>query len=125
VAGPVILVVDDNHDNAEVLRQLLLTRGYSVVVAHDGDDAMRQFEAARPVLVLLDVIMPGRNGWEVCRSMKQHPVFGSRVRVVMVTGLDDAVTHQEAARAGADAIIEKPIHFKSMLETVARLVSSE
>src|SRR5439155_3658384 len=78
---PPILVVDDNHDNAEIIRQYLEIRGYPITVAHDGDEALVLFETVKPALVLLDVMMPGRDGWEVCRIMKQHPTLGRRVRV--------------------------------------------
>jgi chemotaxis response regulator CheB len=74
---PPILVVDDNHDNAEIIRQYLEIRGYPITVAYDGDEALALFETVRPALVLLDVMMPGRDGWEVCRLMKQHPVLGT------------------------------------------------
>lgn len=57
---PPILVVDDNQDNAEIIRQFLEARGYSVIIAHDGDEAVATFESVRPILVLLDVMMPGR-----------------------------------------------------------------
>ena len=73
---PPILVVDDNHDNAEIIRQYLEIRGYPITVAHSGDEALALFETVRPALVLLDVMMPGRDGWEVCRVMKQHPTLG-------------------------------------------------
>ena len=54
---PPILVVDDNHDNAEIIRQYLEIRGYPITVAHNGDEALAMFEAIRPALVLLDVMM--------------------------------------------------------------------
>ena len=84
---PPILVVDDNPDNAEIIRQYLEIRGYPTTVAHSGDEALALFETIRPAVVLLDVMMPGRDGWEVCRVMKQHPTLGRSVRVVMVTAL--------------------------------------
>src|SRR5215471_1091735 len=86
---PPILVVDDNQDNAEIIRQYLAIRGYPITVAHSGDEALALFEKVRPALVLLDVMMPGRDGWEVCRVMKQHPTLGRTVRVIMVTALDE------------------------------------
>jgi CheY-like chemotaxis protein len=86
---PPILVVDDNQDNAEIIRQYLEVRGYPITVAHSGDEAIALFEQVKPALVLLDVMMPGRDGWEVCRIMKQHPSLGRHVRVVMVTALDE------------------------------------
>ena len=85
---PPVLVVDDNLDNTEIIARYLGARGYPVTVAHDGDEAMTLFEQTRPALVLLDVMMPGRDGWEVCRLMRQHPALGKRVRIIMVTALD-------------------------------------
>ena len=82
---PSILVVDDNHDNAEIIRQYLEVRGYPITVAYSGEEALALFETLKPALVLLDVMMPGRDGWEVCRMMKQHATLGKSVRVVMVT----------------------------------------
>src|SRR3954467_11095275 len=86
---PPILVVDDNQDNAEIIRQYLEVRGYPITVAHNGDDALAMFERVKPALVLLDVMMPGCDGWEVCRLMKQQATLGRSVRVVMVTALDE------------------------------------
>ena len=62
---PPILVVDDNPDNAEIIRQYLEIRGYPTTVAHSGDEALALFETIRPAVVLLDVMMPGRDGWEL------------------------------------------------------------
>src|SRR5262249_45017164 len=105
---PPILVVDDNRDNAEIIRQYLEIRGYPVTVAHNGDEALALFEKVRPALVLLDVMMPGRDGWEVCRVMKQHPTLGRAVRVIMVTALDEWQDKREALQIGADDYVEKP-----------------
>ena len=74
-------MVDDNHDNAEIIRQYLEIAAIPITVAHSGDEALALFETVRPALVLLDVMMPGRDGWEVCRVMKQHPTLGRTVRV--------------------------------------------
>jgi len=117
---PPILVVDDNHDNAEIIRQYLEIRGYPITVAHDGDEALSLFESVRPALVLLDVMMPGRDGWEVCRIMKQHPVLGRSVRVVMVTALDEWQDKREALQIGADDYVEKPFDLPTLLKTVQR-----
>ncbi len=117
---PPILVVDDNHDNAEIIRQYLEVRGYPVTVAHNGDDALALFEQVRPALVLLDVMMPGRDGWEVCRIMKQHPTLGRQVRIVMVTALDDWQDKREALQLGADDYVEKPFDLPTLVSTVQR-----
>lgn len=117
---PPILVVDDNQDNAEIIRQYLEIRGYPITVAHNGDDALVAFEQVKPALVLLDVMMPGRDGWEVCRLMKQHPVLGKQVRVVMVTALDEWEDKREALQTGADDYVEKPFDLPSLAATVQR-----
>ncbi len=119
-ALPPIMVVDDNHDNAEIIRQYLEVRGYPISVAHDGDEAMAMFEAVRPALVLLDVMMPGRDGWEVCRLMKAHPVLGRSVRVIMVTALDAWDDKREALQQGADDYVEKPFDLPTLAKTVQR-----
>ena len=119
-ALPPILVVDDNQDNAEIIRQYLEIRGYPITVAHNGDEALVAFEQVKPSLVLLDVMMPGRDGWEVCRLMKQHPVLGKHVRVVMVTALDEWEDKREALQTGADDYVEKPFDLPSLAATVQR-----
>jgi len=118
--SPPILVVDDNPDNAEIVRQYLENRGYPVTVAHGGDEALALFESVRPALVLLDVMMPGRDGWEVCRVMKQHQTLGRSVRIVMVTALDEWKDKREALQLGADDYVEKPFDLPTLAGTVER-----
>ena len=117
---PPILVVDDNQDNAEIIRQYLEIRGYPVTVAHSGDEALTLFETVRPAIVLLDVMMPGRDGWEVCRLMKQHPSLGRSVRVIMVTALDEWRDKREALQIGADDYVEKPFDLPTLAATGQR-----
>ena len=115
-----LLVVDDNVDNADLLRDYLTSRGYRVVVAHSGDEALAQFEQTRPALVLLDIMMPGRSGWDVCRLMKQHAEHGKSVRVVMVTALKDWDDKKSAIQQGADDYLTKPIDFNDLSVHVER-----
>lgn len=115
-----LLVVDDNVDNADLLRDYLTSRGYRVVVAHSGDEALAQFEQTRPALVLLDIMMPGRSGWDVCRLMKQHAEHGKSVRVVMVTALKDWDDKQSAIQQGADDYLTKPIDFNDLSVHIER-----
>ena len=117
---PSVLVVDDNHDNAEIIKQYLEVRGYPITVAHDGDEALALFESVRPALVLLDVMMPGKDGWEVCRLMKQHPVLGRSVRIIMVTALGEWEDKREALKTGADDYVEKPFELSKLAATVQR-----
>ena len=117
---PPILVVDDNEDNAEIVRQYLGRIGYPITVAHNGDEALTVFETVRPALVLLDVMMPGRDGWDVCRTMKAHPTLGKSVRIIMVTALDDWQNKRDALQIGADDYVEKPFELATLAETVHR-----
>lgn len=117
---PAILVVDDNFDNTEIIREFLGARGYPVSVAHDGDEALTLFERQRPAIVLLDVMMPGRDGWEVCRLMKHHPELGRTVRVIMVTALDEWDDKRQALQTGADDYVEKPFDLARLMATVER-----
>jgi CheY-like chemotaxis protein len=119
-AHPPILVVDDNPDNAHIIRDYLEARGYPITVAYNGDETVKAFEEVKPALVLLDVMMPGRDGWQVCRDIKQHPTLGKHVRVVMVTALDDWVNKRQALQTGADDFVEKPFELSKLAATVER-----
>ncbi len=91
-----------------------------MTVAHDGEEAMTLFEQVRPALVLLDVMMPGRDGWEVCRLMRQHPALGRRVRIIMVTALDEWDDKRHALQTGADDYVTKPFDLPKLAATVER-----
>ena len=117
---PTILVVDDNHDNTDIIQHYLEVRGYPISVAHNGDEALALFETVRPSIVLLDVMMPGRDGWEVCRLMKQHRELGRNVRIIMVTALDEWDDKRQALQTGADDYVEKPFDLSRLASAVER-----
>jgi len=73
--------------------------------------------------VLLDVMMPGRDGWEVCRLMKQHAALGRQVRIIMVTALDEWDDKRHALETGADDYVEKPFDLSTLALTVERNVA--
>lgn len=116
---PSILVVDDNEDNAHIIRDYLEARGYPIFVAYNGDEAMELFEKEKPSLVLLDVMMPGRDGWQVCREMKASE-SGRGVRVIMVTALQDWTDKRQAIETGADDFVEKPFELARLAMVVER-----
>jgi two-component system response regulator VicR len=116
---PSILVVDDNEDNAHIIRDYLEAKGYPISVAYNGDEAMELFDKQRPQLVLLDVMMPGRDGWEVCRAMKDSEL-GRDVRVIMVTALQDWTDKRQAIETGADDFVEKPFELAKLAMVVER-----
>jgi len=119
---PPILVVDDNEDNANIIRDYLEAKGYPISVAYNGDEAMTMFESVRPSIVLLDVMMPGRDGWQVCREMKASPQ-GKDIRVVMVTALQDWMDKRQAIETGADDYVEKPFELAKLASVVERNIA--
>jgi DNA-binding response OmpR family regulator len=119
MTNKIILVVDDDPNALDIVRTFLESKGYNVATAKDGTDALTQLEALRPALVLLDVMMPGMDGWEVARIIKNHPQFGA-TRVVMLTARSDFADKHEGLRAGADDYIVKPIQLRELGERVER-----
>lgn len=116
---PTILVVDDNRDNVEILRTFLESRGYRVASAEDGRSALAKVEEVQPRLVLLDVMMPGMDGWQVCRTIKNHPDHAG-TKVVMVTAKGDFEDKFEGMRSGADDYVVKPVDLGELEEKVRR-----
>ena len=115
----VILVVDDDPSALDIVRIYLESRGYTVATAMDGKEALAKIEEVQPALVLLDVMMPGIDGWEVARIIKNHPNFHD-VRVIMLTARSDFTDKHEGLRAGADDYIVKPIRLEELATRVER-----
>jgi DNA-binding response OmpR family regulator len=114
-----VMVVDDDPNALDIVRTYLESRGYVVATASNGNDALALLEKVHPALVLLDVMMPGMDGWEVARVIKNHPTH-SRTRVVMLTARSDFADKHEGLRAGADDYIVKPIQLRELGERVER-----
>src|SRR2546422_2407254 len=103
-----ILVVDDMPVNVKLLADLLTVKGYTVVTAANGAEALTKVEKEQPGLVLLDVMMPGMSGYDVCRKIRENPAT-AMLPVVMVTALDPAQERVKGIEAGADDFLTKPI----------------
>lgn len=114
-----ILVVDDDPNSLDIVRTFLESRGYTVATASDGKEALAKLEEVQPAIILLDVMMPGMDGWEVARVIKNHPHF-REVRVVMLTARSDFADKHEGLRAGADDYIVKPIRLDELGKRVER-----
>jgi adenylate cyclase len=116
-----ILIVDDTPKNVKLLADLLTVKGYAVVSAASGAEALRQVEAEKPDLVLLDVVMPEISGYEVCRKIRENPEFAI-LPVVMVTALDPSEERIKGLDAGADDFLTKPINQPELLARVRSLL---
>jgi cyclic di-GMP phosphodiesterase len=116
-----VLVVDDNEAVTRVFERLLGQEGYEVEVAHDGLSALHSIEARMPDLVVLDVVIPGLNGFDLCRRLKQDQAT-RLLPVVLVTGHNERDKRIEGASAGADDFLSKPVDTEELIARVRSLI---
>ena len=117
-----ILVVDDDPDLVEAITMKLEASDYEVAAAYDGEEALEKIKENKPALVVLDVMMPKKNGWDVCDEIKNDDDLKD-ITVVMLTAVADSVktsnyTHHDGKTTLADDYIPKPIDLDKLMEII-------
>ncbi|MEN9950597.1 MAG: hypothetical protein RLZZ557_1791 [Bacteroidota bacterium] len=112
-----ILIVDDEPDILEIVSYNLIMHGYEVETAKDGDQAIVKAKQFHPDLIILDIMMPKKNGIEVCKILRSQPEF-QQTLIVFLTALNDELSHVKGLELGADDFISKPISPKIMVSKV-------
>lgn len=116
-----ILIVDDEKNIAISVDYLLRREGYQVSVAHDGEEGLRLIQSDRPDLVLLDIMMPKLNGFQVCEAVRQDPALAG-IRIVMLTAKGRDAEKEKGLALGADAYITKPFSTRELVSQIKALL---
>ena len=117
-----ILLADDSPTIQRLVAQIFEGDQFKVVPVGNGDAAIRTFDETRPALVLADIFMPGKSGYEVCSWVKAHPVLG-RTPVVLLVGAYEAFDPEEARRVGADGLVKKPFEPQELFDLATSMIA--
>ncbi len=109
-----VMIVDDDKNICDLLRLYLEKDGYNIILSHDGEEALVKFNALKPDIVLLDVMLPGIDGWQICREIRKK----SNVPIIMITAKSETFDKVLGLELGADDYIVKPFDTK---EVIARI----
>lgn len=118
-----ILIVDDEPNIVVSLEFLMKREGFEVAVAADGEAALKSVEEKKPDLVLLDIMLPKKNGFEVCQTIRANPAWQS-VRIVMLTAKGRDTEVAKGLALGADAYMTKPFSTRELVDKVRSLLES-
>ena len=117
-----VLVVDDSLSVRKVVERALVARQLEVVSAASGNEAIAQLEREQPDLVVCDVVMPDRDGYDICRFVKGHPRLG-RVPVLLISGIVNSAVLEQAAQAKSDDVLRKPFEAAELVRKVSELLA--
>jgi DNA-binding response OmpR family regulator len=113
-----VLTVDDDNAITELLAMLLRTHGYEVLTANNGEEAIKFIKDKNPHIVVLDLMMPGMDGWQVCKRVRAF----SNVPIVILSALDDPALIASALDSGADDYLVKPVSSSILVAHLNRLI---
>lgn len=119
-----ILIADDDPEILTLLSLRLQKKGYAVLEASDGQQTLQMARMHHPDLVLLDVMMPGKNGWEVARELRASPEL-STIGIVMLTAIGEKVNEMTSPLYGADDFVDKPFEFADLESKIARVLGKK
>ena len=116
-----ILIADDEPNIVAALEFLLKRKGHEVLVARNGDEALRQIEASVPDLVLLDVMMPARSGYEVCRCIRERADW-QQIKIIMLSAKGRDAEIAKGLAIGADLYVTKPFSTRDLMGKISALL---
>jgi len=117
-----VLIADDEPNIVTALEFLLQRSGYEVLIARDGDEALKIVESAGPDLVLLDIMMPVRSGFEVCKRIRERPEW-AHIKVVMLSAKGRDAEVNKGMVMGADLYVTKPFSTRELMERIRGLLA--
>lgn len=121
--GKTILIVDDEPNIVESLEFLMKREGFDTIVANDGEGALLAMKAGMPDLVLLDIMMPGMDGYEVCRQIRATPDW-QKAKIILLSAKSRDTEIAKGLAVGADAYITKPFSSKELVQQVNRVLGA-
>ncbi len=121
--SPSVLIADDEPNIVRSLQFLMTKAGYDVRIARDGEQVLEEIARAQPDLVLLDVMMPKRDGFDLCQTIRANPAWAG-VRVIMLTAKGRDIEREKGLAMGADDYITKPFSTKDVVAQVAKVLGS-
>jgi len=124
MSGALVLIVDDEPSIRETISFILEMEGFRVATADDGDQALESVRRLRPPVVLLDAMMPKRDGYDVCRIVKSDPALAT-THIVMLTAMGQKRDRDRALEAGADHFVTKPFDEAELLSLLRRLTAPQ
>ncbi len=116
-----VLVAEDDLEIAALLRATLQGAGYEITLVHDGEAALQAALTSKPDVIVLDVMMPQMNGWEVCKSLRARGDFAD-VGILMLTAIGPNLNEMTAPLYGADDHLDKPFDIDELLGRIERLI---
>jgi len=118
-----ILIADDEPNIVTALEFLLARGGYEVLIARDGDEVLKALESARPDLVLLDIMMPVKSGYEICKRIRERPEW-AHIKVVMLSAKGRDAEVNKGMAMGADLYVTKPFSTRELMAQIRGLLAA-